>query len=256
MDNDYSHCISLKNYLQNGKNFNENIILLKPIKHVSPQKSNLKCFRPKILEISGQIVSRKRSEPKKSSKNRDSKKREPPVLSYGGKSFEKKHIKKNDIYLYNSESFEDKLQKQLFKLYDKLTEARFSVKLIKNFEKLKALNTKKLISASSVFLSIVDRNTFYSDTFRSEILFAYESEKQIALIFLDEINLQGLDEKLKEIVDNSETFSFYKDQQALDKIIPIQFNSFLFQINNSVLVIVFSLFFYFLFSSLMRKFFF
>jgi hypothetical protein len=232
MANDYSHCISLKNYLHNGKNFNENIILINHKKLVSHKESNLKCFRPKIPEI----ASRKRSEPKKSSKNRDSKKREPPVLSYGGKSLEKKHIKKKDIYLYNSESFEYKLQKQLYKLYDKLTEARFSVKLIKNFEKLKALNTKKLISASSVFLSIVDRNTFYSDTFRSEILFAYESEKRIALIFLDEINTLGLDEQSKEIVDSSETFSFYKDQQALDKIIPIQFNSFLFQINNLILV--------------------
>jgi hypothetical protein len=67
-------------------------------------------------------------------------------------------------------------------------------------------------------------------------LFAHESCKRIALILLEEIDTQQLDQNLKKIIDNSDIYPFYKDQKALDNIIPIQFNSFLFQLNDYVQV--------------------
>ena len=128
----------------------------------------------------------------------------------GIRSLEKKNIKRNDIYLFNSENLDEEITKKLCKLRDKLTEANFDVKLVKNSKKLKALNEKKLIRHSSVFLSIVNKFIIYSETFRKEILFAYESCKRIALILLEEIDTQQLDQNLKKIIDHSDIYPFYK----------------------------------------------
>ena len=234
---DLPNSIPLRNYLEFGSKFSKEYkhsIAIKSIRPVYHKKLNSKCFQIKIPQGSDQNVFRQITEKKRRKNNVNN--QVPFVTSHGIKSLEKKNIKKNDIYLFNCEYFGDELKEKLYKLYDKLTEANFNVKLIKNFEKLKALNTKKLIRDSSVFLSIVDKFTFNLDGFQSEICFAYESAKRIALILLDEVNTQGLDEKLKEIVNDSDIYPFYKDQKALDNIIPIQFNSFLFQINNHVQV--------------------
>jgi hypothetical protein len=232
--------VSLKNYLDHDKKFLKDLeqTKTKPQRPENQQHLKQKSFHIQLPQRSGANRLRKCLE-KKSRCHYVKQKAfgsSHELKTSGIRSLEKKNIKRNDVYLFNSENLDEEITKKLCKLRDKLTEANFDVKLIKNFGNLKALNTQKLIRHSSVFLSIVDKFVIYSETFRKEILFAYESCKRIALILLEEIDTQQLDQNLKKIIDNSDIYPFYKDQKALDNIIPIQFNSFLFQLNDYVQV--------------------
>jgi hypothetical protein len=236
----FYHDVSLKNYLDHDKKVLKDLeqTKTKPQRPENHQNLNLKYFHIQLPQRSGANKLRKCLE-KKSRCHYVKQKTcgsSQELKTSGIRSLEKKNIKRNDIYLFNSENLGEEITKKLCKLRDKLTEANFDVKLIKNFGNLKALNTQKLIRHSSVFLSIVNQFIIYSETFQKEIVFAYESCKRIALILLEEIDTQQLDQNLKKIIDNSDIYPFYKDQKALDNIIPIQFNSFLFQLNDYVQV--------------------
>ena len=158
------------------------------------------------------------------------------TISFGFNPKNSSKIKKSTIYLFNCENFDSLITEKIYKLNDKIKEANFSVKLIKNFTQLNNLyknnEIQKIITESYLFMSIVKNETFLIENFQSEILFAYESSKNIILILLEEIDTYKLNAKLRKVFESSEVYSFYKDQKALDNIIPIQFNSFLFHLNN------------------------
>ena len=159
-------------------------------------------------------------------------------VTHRGKKMKLRKIIKNDIYLFNTESYDEEFQSKLNKLFDKIKEATFNVKLIKNTTILNYLsrkkNIEKKIAHSCVFLAIVKNYTFNLENFKKEILFAYESSIKIVLILLEVIEVINLNDNLKNVYENSDIYSFYKDQKAANNIIPIEFNSFLFGLNQNI----------------------
>ena len=149
-----------------------------------------------------------------------------------------KILVKNDIYLFNSREYDDELAAKLHKLFEKIKQADLDVKLIKNLAVLEQLNKKKCIekqiAQSCVFLSVVKKFTFNIPSFQRQIRFAYESTVKIVLILLEEIQVDELDEPLRNVFEYADTYSFYKDQKAADNIIPIKFNSFLSDLNYNI----------------------